>query len=76
MTIPLHRIIIPDLPNATTTAPSTTAAATTEVSYDITGLGAGPWQGLISAASRRQPGQRASMAFTLLFALVLVVGQI
>ena len=67
------RIVVPDIPNGTTTAPSTTAAATTEVSYDITGMGAGPWQNLISAApaagARHALGVRLRLLCTLLLAL-------
>ena len=65
------RIVVPEIPNVTWTAPSTTATPTTEVSYDLTGMGAGPWQTLISAAP--PAGRRRSLSMRCIHGLCIAV---
>jgi hypothetical protein len=57
---------MPEIPDTTTSAPTTTQPPTTEKSYDLTGMGAGPFETLINSATSRRvsPPTAAWYVFT------------
>ena len=67
------RVTIPAIPEPTTSAPATVEPPTTEKSYDITGMGAGPFESLINAA----PASRgSSFAWSMCTAIAVILSTV